>query len=91
MEWHFLTTWDMCSSQDKVQSTVTPSIFTNGEGLRTKSWIRNWDDDAFLSDWRVPTSRSEVLLGFIFKELAVKKDNQVFKATTRSGIYKRIW
>lgn len=74
MELHFLTTLEMCFSQDKVGSKVTPSIFTNGEGVSTWPGRLRWKDEVFLRLWVVPTRSRVVLDGFIFKEFDVKKE-----------------
>ena len=72
MELHFLTTVEMCSSQDKEGSMVTPSIFTEGDGVRMWPAKLTWKDLVFLRLWDVPTRIRVVLDGFIFKELDVK-------------------
>ena len=72
MELHFLTTLDMWPSQDRMLSMVTPSIFTDGEGLRMKSWMLSWKDVVFLRELGAPTRRRVVFEGFIFNEFAVK-------------------
>ena len=74
MELHFLTSLDMCSSQDRVRSRIIPSIFTDDDGFRINPEMLRWKDEAFLMDWGVPTKRRVVLVGFILRELAVKKD-----------------
>ena len=72
MELHFLTTEEMSSSQDKVWSMKTPSIFTNGEGVSVwpEKLIRK--HEVFFRFWDVPIRTRVVLDGFIFKELDVK-------------------
>ena len=62
----------MCSSQGKERSKVTPSIFTDGEGIKTWSAILIRKDDAFLRLWAVLTKISVVFEGFTLSEFDVK-------------------
>ena len=48
MELHFFTTEVMCSSQDKDWSKVTPSIFTDEEGVSVWPSMLIRKDEVFL-------------------------------------------
>ena len=79
---HFLATLEVCFSQDKVGSKVTPSIFTKGEGVSTWPGKLRWKEEVFLRFEVVPTRSRVVFDAFIFKEFDVKKERTVRRVSS---------
>ena len=62
--WHFSTTGQMCSSQDKDRSKVTPSVFRDGERISVWSTILIWSGDTFSGLWAVATESGKTVRQF---------------------------